>query len=691
MKRNILFCLTSGFAILSIQVALGQNWETSGNDVSTGEWYGAISSSTQPIQFRHQANGAQSNFQWWTNNGTLAERMRLSQAGFLGLNTGSPLARYHQHQGDFLIMGSYSDNVHPTIGTGPLPDGNIQDRLMWIDSRAALRVGGLSVGGDFYWDIDNIGSYSMALGYANMASDRFCICLGAANLAESESAVCLGSSNQASGVYCHAYGKENSIYGANSFGIGQLNDVNGENSLALGYFNKIILADAAYALGFGNEINSSLGVTLGKSNLVTSNGEGSALLGCFLESDAEFNTVIGACTDDITLSNDLPYSLMIGYNSDFPTMLVTGGDGNAGSYGRVGIGTLTPDSRLHVYNEIDASQATQTIEAINTSGATNQGLFISTTGGTGANICVEGSATGTVGSTVLTGGKFNVSSGSKVWGIEANASNSGSSGSGNAIGVIGTATNTSEGRLTIGVYGKATNSACGQSRTIGVYGEASPVNSGTCFANYPGYFVGSIVTTGGAISISDQTLKTGEVQISNGLEKVLQLQPYTYYYASETAGYLGLNDELAAGFMAQQMQEVIPEAVKEVMAPLIQDDTYGLVSTDQTYLGIQYNALIPYLTAAIQEQQTQIEELKASINECCGIELKSMQEENNGTSTDVKLSASQPILFQNTPNPHKGTCVIRYFVPSLNQKAEVQFFEANGCAPCPLYPKVWAS
>ncbi|MBL7942464.1 MAG: T9SS type A sorting domain-containing protein, partial [Flavobacteriales bacterium] len=41
-------------------------------------------------------------------------------------------------------------------------------------------------------------------------------------------------------------------------------------------------------------------------------------------------------------------------------------------------------------------------------------------------------------------------------------------------------------------------------------------------------------------------------------------------------------------------------------------------------------------------------------------------------------SASQPILFQNTPNPHKGTCVIRYFVPSLNQKAEVQFFDMYG-------------
>jgi hypothetical protein len=46
---------------------------------------------------------------------------------------------------------------------------------------------------------------------------------------------------------------------------------------------------------------------------------------------------------------------------------------------------------------------------------------------------------------------------------------------------------------------------------------------------------------------------------------------------------------------------------------------------------------------------------------------------------DVKLTnETSAVLFQNTPNPHKGECVIRYFLPENSGVAEIQFFDVQG-------------
>ena len=58
------------------------------------------------------------------------------------------------------------------------------------------------------------------------------------------------------------------------------------------------------------------------------------------------------------------------------------------------------------------------------------------------------------------------------------------------------------------------------------------------------------------------------------------------------------------GFVAQEVQEVVPEIVKESM----------MFDSEETKLGVDYAKMVAILTNAIQEQQKQINELKKLIN-----------------------------------------------------------------------------
>ena len=96
---------------------------------------------------------------------------------------------------------------------------------------------------------------------------------------------------------------------------------------------------------------------------------------------------------------------------------------------------------------------------------------------------------------------------------------------------------------------------------------------------------------------SDIRLKTDIEPIQNALDKVQSLNGFTYKH-NEIAGELGLNTETRyAGVSAQDLQEVLPEAVKNAPA-------------SDEYLTVQYEKVVPLLIEAIKELKTEIEELK---------------------------------------------------------------------------------
>ena len=92
-------------------------------------------------------------------------------------------------------------------------------------------------------------------------------------------------------------------------------------------------------------------------------------------------------------------------------------------------------------------------------------------------------------------------------------------------------------------------------------------------------------------SISDRRSKNSISEIKYGLNTVMQLRPSMYKYNG--------NDNTSLGFIAQEVNEVIPEVIEQTtMGP------------NHDYLAIKYTEMIPVLTKAIQELNAKIEVLE---------------------------------------------------------------------------------
>lgn len=108
---------------------------------------------------------------------------------------------------------------------------------------------------------------------------------------------------------------------------------------------------------------------------------------------------------------------------------------------------------------------------------------------------------------------------------------------------------------------------------------------------------------GTSFTVSDRTKKTNIVNYTNGLDKILSLQAYSYNYKlnGDEAEKVATGEHIEVktiGVMAQDVEKVIPEAV----------------NTDENgNKHMSYDMLVPVLIEAIKEQQEQIDELKAKI------------------------------------------------------------------------------
>jgi hypothetical protein len=118
-------------------------------------------------------------------------------------------------------------------------------------------------------------------------------------------------------------------------------------------------------------------------------------------------------------------------------------------------------------------------------------------------------------------------------------------------------------------------------------------------ATFSSLGTGTVNATSGTLStVSDMNLKDEDGFIDNALEKVLNLKPRYFYWKEET----GLPTDLRQlGFYAQEVNEALGEEAANT--PKTENDKWGIYD----------RGMIAFLTAAIQEQQAQIEELKAMI------------------------------------------------------------------------------
>lgn len=120
---------------------------------------------------------------------------------------------------------------------------------------------------------------------------------------------------------------------------------------------------------------------------------------------------------------------------------------------------------------------------------------------------------------------------------------------------------------------------------------------------------GSISTNGSTTAYnttSDYRLKENIVPMTGALDVISQLKPVTYKWKADGSD--------GQGFIAHELAEVVPDCVvgeKDAVETYTDED--GIGQTRIKPQGIDTSFLVATLTAAIQEQQTIINDLKARI------------------------------------------------------------------------------
>ncbi len=117
-----------------------------------------------------------------------------------------------------------------------------------------------------------------------------------------------------------------------------------------------------------------------------------------------------------------------------------------------------------------------------------------------------------------------------------------------------------------------------------------------------------LIVLGGLLDPSDERLKTNIQPLASVLPVLLQLVPQQYYFRKDgLAAELQLPSQRQYGLVAQEVEQILPELVRESL-------TVDRPDAEPVKLkSIQYNALIPFLLRGIQEQQAQLAAQQAEL------------------------------------------------------------------------------
>jgi len=262
---------------------------------------------------------------------------------------------------------------------------------------------------------------------------------------------------------------------------------------------------------------------------------------------------------------------------------------------------------------------------------------------------------------------------------------------GNTIGVFGTSDGTSN---SIGISGYAG----GSTSNIGILGDAA---SGGGIVSYAGYFSGDLAYTGGLISISDSTVKQNIHPINNAQNILNAVHPKVYNFDTMQYGYMHLKGGTEYGVLAQDLQNVLPSAVKDVIQPAVYDDQNNVIHPALHLKGVDYIEFIPLLIQAYKNLDSTNQSLQAqltALQNCCNQNQNqsSLSPRNNGGSgngdgekklgnpnvhaIELNSASGSPVLYQNIPNPFNniGGTKIRYFVPDNMNSPMIVFFDEFG-------------
>jgi hypothetical protein len=420
---------------------------------------------------------------------------------------------------------------------------------------------------------------------------------------------------------------QNISTGSNNVAVGQYagqNVTTGSNNTFLGYnTGGSSSITNAMALGNGASVSSSNTIKLGDANItdVYTSGllhsKGLQASSVSLTSTTDVTTIASPSTGTLVYNtanagtspnnvaannyyywNGSAWQLLLAsssanttnFNYDIKVNGITVGLGKNSNTSNTALGTSALNNNSGGYNNtalgnqalITNTSGYQNTSVGNSTLTSNNSGYSNTAIGHGALYSITtGNSNTAVGQGALQGSNGNESYNTAV-GINAGQSFTGS----NNMTFIGNSATQSNNNL-------SNSTALGSGATVSASNQVKLGNSCNVVAD------GSFTGTAFMVS-SDARLKTGIASIQNALALVMRLNPVNYLKKStinlDAKGY----DRKENGFVAQEIKKVLPYVVYE--------------GTDKDkLLAVDYTSLIPVLTKAIQEQQKQIDELKALV------------------------------------------------------------------------------
>ena len=328
---------------------------------------------------------------------------------------------------------------------------------------------------------------------------------------------------------------------------------------------------------------------------------------------------------------------------------------------RIGVGTGSPKTRLHVVNGISGVSpiANTTITAEN-----NTNNYIS--------VLTPSSAE----SGILFGNPANAASGGIIY-------NNGGAQNGfqfRTFGNITRMTLTNEGNLAVG-----TNNP--ENFKLKIVHDNNPLHGLAIENSTLSEFEWSFFTGGGNsplnlfrdgalmgqfsfpsgqyLALSDEKLKTNIRAMSSVLEKINQLKPSTYQFKK------AIGEQDYDGFIAQDVMKIFPSLVSHFVNKESNTDVYTM-----NYSGFGVIAIkgIQELMKQNEQKDSAIKDLQKQIDELKAIVLKG----NTAAEAKINTSLTNVLLEQNMPNPFTNATTIRYNIPQKFVTAQIIITDNNG-------------
>jgi len=365
----------------------------------------------------------------------------------------------------------------------------------------------------------------------------------------SQGVILSNSSNSSTGQYSFVSGFSNTSSGSSSASFGQSNSNSGLYAITGGYKN-IASATASIAFGQSDTASGAASFAAGLGN--KSSNTSSVALGQNNQSTGQYSFAVG------------------NNNKSSATATISMGEGNISNTDyAISLGKGNTASNTNAFASGSQNTASGTSSTSMGQGNTSSGSY-SFTGG------YSNKATGTA-SIAMGQGAEAVHSNSFVF----------ADGPGTAL----KSTNSNQFSSTFNNGYRFLTSTYGGA--ILTSNEFSPTNTYTTLGTSSNKW-SAVYATNGTIQTSDKRLKKNIEDMKYGLKEVMNMRPITYNWISG-------GTENKIGFVAQDLQKIIPEVVN------VGNDA------DKT-LAVNYAELVSVLTKAIQEQQAMINELKIEVS-----------------------------------------------------------------------------